>query len=88
MRLVTTDLPDVPERPGDDFDRAVFERLAYAHPMRLPTYTVQELNSLTAGLYEGYIVRCSNGDAGDPCLAYCNGRVWKVISLGDTIALS
>ena len=88
MSLELIDIPDVPARDGNEFDKAVKERLTSAHPVKLPIYTVQQLEVLTARLFEGYIVRCSNGDAGDSCLAYCDGFNWKVVSLGSNIALS
>ena len=88
MSLNIIDIPDVPQRDGNDFDNAVKERLTSAHPTKLPIYTVQELEDLTASLFKGYLVRCSNGDAGSECLAYCDGFNWKAIQLGSNIALS
>ena len=88
MRLNIIDIPDIPERDGNDFDRAVKERLTSAHPVKLPIYTVQQLDVLTPRLFEGYIVRCSNGDAGSSCLSYCDGFNWKVVQLGSNISLS
>lgn len=37
---------------------------------------------------EGDVVYCSNGDAGDPCLAVYNGTDWLRVSLGSAIATS
>jgi len=88
MSLGIIDIPDAPSRSGSHFDRAVKEKLDSAQPVKLPIFTTQQLNSLTARLFAGYIVRCSNGDAGDECIAYCNGFTWKVLQLGDNIALS
>jgi hypothetical protein len=88
MSLNIVDIPEVEQRPGDYFDRAVRERLVNAHPLKLPIYSTQELKTLTAKLFAGYLVGCSNGDAGDECLAYCDGFNWKVVALGDNISLS
>jgi hypothetical protein len=87
MTLNVIDMPDVPARIGSDFDRAVRERLTSAHPVNLPSFTVQQLEVLTPRLYEGYLVKCSNGDGGGECLAYCDGFNWKVVELGGNIAL-
>lgn len=80
-------LPDAPERAGSLFDRVVKERLETPLPVSLPVYTYQELKALTPANYAGVLVRCSNGHAGFECLAYCNGRAWKVIELGASISL-
>lgn len=87
MSLGIIDIPDVPERDGNDFDESVKERLTSAHPVKLPIYTVQQLNLLTPITFKGYIVRCSNGDAGAECVTYCDGFNWKVITLGSNISL-
>jgi len=88
MSFGIVDIPDVPDRAGSDFDRAVREKLTSAQPVELPIYTAQQLNALTASIWRGHIVRCSNGDAGSECLAYCTGFNWKVIELGGNISLS
>jgi hypothetical protein len=88
MTLTKIAIPDVPERTGEEFDRQVKEWIENPLPFKLPIYTYQELITVNAGLWNGYIVRCSNGDAGDECLAYCDGFNWKVIQLGSNIALS
>ena len=88
MSLKIIDIPDVPERTGSDFDRAVRERLTSEHTSKLPVFTTQYLNTLTASLYRGHLVRCSNGDAGSECLAYCDGFNWKVIQLGSNVSIS
>ncbi len=88
MSLLKIALPDIPNRDGKLFDKAVKERLETRAPVEIPVYTYQELSSLTASLYTGYLVRCSNGDSGDECLAYCDGFNWKVIALGSNISLS
>lgn len=88
MSLRIIDIPEVPNRDGNEFDRSVRNKLTSAQPVKLPEFTYQELTALTARVWEGYIVRCSNGDAGDECLAYCDGFNWKVIDLGSSISLS
>ena len=92
MSLDIIDLPEAPDRSmeqsGNEFDRAVKERLTSSHPVKLPVFTVQYLEGLTARSFKGYIVRCSNGDAGDECLAYCTGQNWKVIQLADKISMT
>ena len=88
MSLSIVDIPEPAPRPGNDFDRAVKEKLTSAQPVKLPVLTVQQLNALTARAFEGYLVRCSNGDAGDECLAYCTGQKWVVIQLGSKISLT
>ena len=86
--ILLTGIPDIPNRPGTEFDRAVKERLEIPFPVKLPIYTVQKLQTLTAKLYPGHIVRCSNGDAGDECLAYCTGQKWVAIQLASKISLT
>lgn len=88
MGIIKIAIPDVPNREGEIFDKAVKERMETRVPAELPVFTYQELSALTASLYQGDLVRCSNGDAGDECLAYCDGFNWKVIALGSNIALS
>lgn len=83
-----TSLPNTPERDGTEFDKAIKERLEKPYPIELPVYTVQALEALTAKNYEGHIVRCSNGNAGAECLAYCNGRRWKMIPVDNYISLT
>jgi hypothetical protein len=34
----------------------------------------------------GAIIHCSNGAAGNPCLAYSNGTNWLQIALGSAIS--
>jgi hypothetical protein len=87
MTLRSVPLPDAPERPGSQFDRAVKERFETALPMRLPSYTYQQLTALTPAAYEGVMVVCSNGDNGRPCLAFCTGTAWKRLAWGENISL-
>ena len=68
-------------------NRTVFQNIISLTPR-----TVSQLAILTAN--EGDIAFCSNGDAGNPCLAVCkgtsdsNGTEWFRISLGTQIAIS
>ncbi len=68
-------------------NRTVFQNIISLTPR-----TVSQLTILTAN--EGDIAYCSNGDAGNPCLAVCkgtsdsNGTEWFRISLGTQIAIS
>jgi len=86
--MIKITIPDLPNRTGTEFDRAVKERLETPCPSKLPIHTVQELQALTAKNHTGYLVRCSNGNAGDECLAYCDGFKWVVVALGARISLT
>jgi hypothetical protein len=90
MAIVISQIPDVygasPSLAA--FIRAVKTRLTGAQPVKLPVYTTEQLNAETARLHEGKIVRCSNGNAGSECLAYCDGLNWKIIELGGDISSS
>lgn len=46
----------------------------------------QSVAQLTAqaGLLEGQVAYCSNGNSGSPCLAVYNGSNWLVVSIGST----
>lgn len=44
-------------------------------PVNLPSFAVADLP--TASDYEGQLVYCSDGAAGDPCLAFSDGTNWK-----------
>jgi len=70
MPIFRVAIPDVPKRPGNDFDEAVKLRLETPVVNELPVYTVQQLNELNPNRYAHVLVACSNGDAGDACLAY------------------
>lgn len=83
--IKTIAIPDAPNREGNDFDKAVKESLETVLPLKLPIYTAQHLQGLVASQYTGVIVRCSNGNSGVECLAYCNGKIWRVIELGNRI---
>ena len=84
-------LPDVPDKLDQalkEFLQAVISILETAEEVQLKTYSVQELNSLTAKNHAYQVVRCTNGDAGDECVAYCNGFAWYVLELGSKVARS
>jgi len=81
-------IPDVPNRPGNSFDKRVKERLETVLPAKLPVYSYQQLSKLNVNSYAGTLVVCSNGNAGNECLAYCNGRAWFAVSLGNRISIS
>ena len=88
MTIKKVSIPDIPKRDGAEFDKAIKERLTVAVPIELPIYTAQVLQSMTPSVYPHHIVACSNGDAGGECVAYCNGRAWFVVALGNRIAMS
>lgn len=52
--------------------------------LRLQPTTVVELEALTS--QAGDVAYCSDGDAGDPCLAFYNGTDWVVVSVGVAIS--
>jgi hypothetical protein len=52
--------------------------------LRLQPNTVAELTALTSEA--GDVAYCSDGDAGDPCLAFYNGTDWVIISVGAAIS--
>lgn len=52
----------------------------------LPTYAVATLPAAASS--SGMLVICSDGDAGSPCLALCNGTAWLRIVLGAAVATS
>ena len=84
MKLLQTPLPDAPK---DEFSRAVKTKLEAFEPVKLPSYTTQQLNDTTPSMYSGYLVRCSNGNSGAECLAFCNGFKWLLVELGSEISL-
>lgn len=53
-------------------------------PLMLPTHTVANLPA--ASLWPQGLVRVSNGDAGNPCLAISNGSSWLRIPLGAAVS--
>lgn len=55
--------------------------------LRLQILSVDDIEGLESNA-EGDIVYCSNGDAGDPCLAVYNGTDWLRLSLGSAISVS
>lgn len=83
MRILTKSLPEA----TTEFEKAVKDFLENQHPARVPIYTYQDLIAANPRNYSGYIVRCINGDAGDECLAYCDGFTWQVVELKGKISL-
>jgi hypothetical protein len=59
-------------------------RTVFQNIIALTPRTVSQLTALTGAA--GDIAYCSNGDAGNPCLAVYNGTAWKRIALGTTIS--
>lgn len=59
-------------------------RVAVQDILNLSIKTVTEISSVSA--VEGDIMYCSNGDAGDPCLAVYNGTDWLRVALGAAIS--
>lgn len=56
-------------------------------PFRFQTYTVAGLNALpTANLTAFDTVGCSNGNAGQPCLAVWSGSAWLRLALGAAVS--
>lgn len=52
---------------------------------QLPSFTVAELAAMPSP-EDGMLVRCSDGDAGNPCLAMYNADGFKIISIGATVS--
>ncbi|MGU3496357.1 hypothetical protein ACLBXM_20135 [Xanthobacteraceae bacterium A53D] len=63
---------------------AALAKLASGEDTRLATYTVAGLPAASGKA--GRLVRVSNGNAGQPCLAVSDGTNWKVIALGANVA--
>jgi hypothetical protein len=84
-------LPDIPENLPEglgDFLQVLKNKLETPEEIQLKTYSVQELESLTAKNYAYRVVRCTNGDAGAECIAYCDGFAWYAIELKAKVARS
>ena len=89
MSLNKTAIPAVPVdvNPGLlRFLQAIKVRFDTVQSTELPVYTTEELKATVARLHTGKLVRCSNGNAGAECLAYCDGLNWKIIELGATVS--
>lgn len=52
----------------------------------LGTYAVEDLADLPADGNENALIVCTDGDDGDPCLAYSDGTDWLRIALGTTVS--
>ena len=59
-------------------------RVTILDVLNLGPSTVADLTGFSA--QTGDIAYCSNGDAGDACLAVYDGSNWKVVTLGATIS--
>ena len=59
-------------------------RTVFQNIIALTPRTVSQLTALTG--VAGDVAYCSNGDAGNACLAVYNGTAWKRIALGTTIS--
>ena len=55
-------------------------------PLDLKVYAVADVPAAASNT--GNLIYCSNGDAGDPCLAVSNGTSWLRIALGIAVAAS
>lgn len=62
----------------------VREKVIHYAPVALKSYTVATLPA--ASTYPSYVVHCSNGNAGAPCLAVSNGSSWLRIPLGAAVS--
>jgi hypothetical protein len=51
---------------------------------RIESFTVATVPA--AADWKGHLIHVSNGEAGDPCLAYSDGTDWLVVALGAEIA--
>jgi hypothetical protein len=70
---------------GNDFTfQPSSGRLTVFYIASLQPRTVSQLTALSA--ITGDVAYCSNGDAGNPCLAVWTGSAWKRIALGTTIS--
>jgi hypothetical protein len=58
---------------------------ATTHSIQFPNYTVSEATAL-GNVASGQVIYCSNGDAGQPCLAVYSVDAWRVVSLGANIS--
>ena len=84
--------------PGFTFDTTVELTPANLNALGAPGVTINSVSSTeiimenyaVAGLptagNTGRIVFCSDGDAGNPCMAVDNGTDWKVVALGATVS--
>lgn len=88
MKLKEIVIPAVPNRQGQEFDKALKQRFENPAPLKLPVYTFQQLKEVSPEMYPNCMVVCSNGDAGVECLAYSNGRAWFVVTIGNRITIS
>lgn len=63
------------------------ERVSINNIINLEPRTVTQLAAIVTPV-TGDVAYCSNGAAGQPCLAVYNGSSWRVVSLGSAISSS
>lgn len=71
-------------RNGTEVLRADANQVTAGVPLRLKGYSVAALGGLTVG--SGATVYCTDGDAGQPCIAVWNGGSWLRVPLGATVS--
>lgn len=67
----------------DDARDAALAAIETARP--LPTYTVDTVPDATDAANLRRLIHVSDGAAGFPCLAFCNGTNWLQVALGSAI---
>lgn len=65
--------------------RASNSRVQAGAPLQLPSYAVAALPPAT-DYTSAALVHCTNGDAGNPCLAVAVGGVWRKVLWGAQVA--
>jgi hypothetical protein len=76
--LTTAGSQDLTLTPGST-------RVSINNIINLEPRTVTQVNAIATPV-AGDVAYCSNGSAGQPCLAVYNGTAWKVVSFGSTIS--
>ena len=76
----STSSQDITLQPGSD-------RVAVQNILNLEPQTVTQITAIATPV-EGDVMYCTNGDAGDKCIAVYDGSNWKAVSLGSTISSS
>jgi hypothetical protein len=59
----------------------------FAGASKLPSYTVATLPAASAANM-GSLVYCSDGAAGNPCLAFSSGSAWLQVAIGSAVSAS
>ena len=73
------------QRNGTELLRADASLLTAGLPVRLPRVSFNGLAGL-GPVANGAILYCTNGDAGQPCLAVYDGAAWRRIALGAAVS--